>query len=1034
MPKWTKEQSEAIYNKGQNIIVSAGAGSGKTAVLSERVLTHVQNGISIDDLLILTFTNAAAAEMKDRIRTKLSKDEKLKEEADKVDIAYITTFDAYALSLVKKYNHLLNISDNVSIIDTSLIKLKKEEFLEEIFEEYYNKEDKKFLKLINDFCLKDDKEIFEAILNINDKLDNMYNKKDYLENYLNNYYSDNNINTYIDEYINLIEKKTTSIKNQINHLSSYVDYKYIEKLNDLLLNFLNAKTYNDIKINMPDRLPPLPRGTVEEAKAIKASISNTVKEIKELTKYESTNTIKQSILSTKNYISIIIEIILKLDKRVEDFKKKNNSYEFIDISKLAIRILEENKEVRDELKYKYKEILIDEYQDTNDLQDIFVSYIENNNVYMVGDIKQSIYRFRNANPLLFKNKYDAYTNNNGGMKIDLNKNFRSRKEVTEDINLIFNLIMNDQIGGADYLKSHQIVFGNTAYNSVDKENYKMDILTYTKDEESPYTKEEIEIFTIARDIQNKINNKYKIMDKETNEEREVSYKDFVILMDRSTSFENYKKIFEYLNIPLAIYKDQTISSEVDIYLIKNLYNIIISIKEKTYDTKFKYSFMSILRSYLYNIEDEKIFKIITTNNYRETDLYQKAKEIAIKLDELTNKEMYDLIIDTFSFHKKLITVGDINSHQITLEAIGEIAENLGTIGYIPKMFLNYLEEVSEKGLDIKLSLNKEASNSVKIMTIHASKGLEYHICYFSGLSKKFNIRELNQKFYFSNHYGIISPYIDSSIKNTILKTLLKNKYKEEEISEKLRLLYVALTRAREKIIMVTELNPNVLSFKENGVINDEVRESYMSFNDILNSICNYITPYVTNINIDDLNLTKDYNLTKKKNYKETLKTTEIIEVNEYSPIIETIVEEKFSKTTHKLQTKEEKQNINLGLEMHKLFELTDFNNPNYTNLNNYQREKIQAFINTGILNQSINTYKEYEFIYEEDNQKYHGIIDLLIEYKDKYAIVDYKLKDIKDEAYLKQLHGYQKYVKELTNKKVDIYLYSIIDEKLEKIN
>ena len=729
----------------------------------------------------------------------------------------------------------------------------------------------------------------------------------------------------------------------------------------------------------------------------------------------------------------MIEIILKLDNKVEKFKKENNSYEFVDISKLAIKILEENKEVREELKNKYKEILIDEYQDTNDLQDIFVSFIENNNVYMVGDIKQSIYRFRNANPLLFKNKYDAYTNNNGGMKIDLNKNFRSRKEVTEDINLIFNLIMNDQIGGADYLKSHQIVFGNTAYNDVDKENYKMDVLTYTKDDKSPYTKEEIEIFTIARDIQNKINSKYKIMDKDTNKEREVNYSDFVILMDRSTSFENYKKIFEYLNIPLAIYKDQIISSEVDIYLIKNLYNIIISIKESSYDIRFKYTFVSILRSYLYNLEDDKIFKIITTNNYKETDLYKKAKEIATKLDQLTNKEMYDLIIDTFDFNKKLITVGDINSHQITLEAIGKIAENLETIGYTPKMFLNYLKQVREKDLDIKLSLNKESSNSVKIMTIHASKGLEYHICYFSGLSKKFNIRELNQKFYFSNHYGIISPYIDSSIKNTILKTLLKNKYKEEEISEKLRLFYVALTRAREKIIMVTELSQNALSFKENGVINDEVRESYMSFNDILNSIYNYITPYITTINIDDLNLTKDYNLTKKKKYKEALKTKEKIEVNEYIPNTKEIIEEKFSKITHKLQTKEEKNNIIQGLEMHKLFELTDFNNPDYTNMNTYQKDKVQAFINTSILNQSINTYKEYEFIYEEDNQKYHGIIDLLIEYKDKYAIVDYKLKDIKDKEYLNQLHGYQKYVKELTNKPVDIYLYSIIDERLEKL-
>ncbi|MBQ9013277.1 MAG: UvrD-helicase domain-containing protein, partial [Bacilli bacterium] len=578
MPKWTEEQSLAINSKGKNIIVSAGAGSGKTAVLSERVLTHIKNGIDISDMLILTFTNAAAAEMKERIRKKVMAYDELKDQADKIDVADITTFDAYALSLVKKYNHLLNISDKVNIADSSLIMLKKREFLFVIFDEYYSKEDERFLKLINDFCLKDDKEIFESVLKINDSLDNLYNKEKYLQNYVGKYYTDENIGKFILEYFSLIESKIKEIKVRINYLSSYVDFDYIEKVNECLDLLFLATNYDDVKRSLDFRLPNLPRGSVDEAKKIKSDIASIIKELKELTRYGSEEVIKKSILSTKDYASALVDIVLKLSSMVMNFKKENNFYEFIDISKMAIKILEDNESIREELKNKYKEILIDEYQDTNDLQEKFVSLICDNNVYMVGDIKQSIYRFRNANPLLFKNKYDSYGNGMSGMKIDLNKNFRSRDDVCDAINLIFNLVMDSEIGGADYLSSHQMVYGNKAYENIKDENYKMEILNYNS--ESEFSKEEIEIFTIARDIQAKIKSGYKIMDKETLKERKVNYSDFVILMDRSSSFENYKKVFEYLNIPLSIYRDKDISDSVDIMLIRNLYRIIISIYDK----------------------------------------------------------------------------------------------------------------------------------------------------------------------------------------------------------------------------------------------------------------------------------------------------------------------------------------------------------------------------------------------------------------------------------------------------------------------
>ena len=1030
MPKWTNEQSLAINSKGQNIIVSAGAGSGKTAVLSERVLTHIKNGIDVDSMLILTFTNAAAAEMKDRIKKKIMAYEEFAEQALKVDSADITTFDAYALSLVKKYNHLLNISDKVNIIDSVLISLKKREFLEEIFEFYYKEENTLFLKLIDNFCLKDDKDIFESILKINDSLDNLYDKESYLKNYLDSYYSDFNINKFTKEYFSLIKKKIGEIKIRINYLSSYVTYDYIEKINESLSLLFSASCYDEVKKSLPERIPNLPRGMEEEAKEIKSAITSLIKEIRVLTVYENEDVIKASILNTYDYASIIVDIILKLASKVTTFKCENNAYEFIDISKMAIKILEDNDKVRKELKYRYKEILIDEYQDTNDLQELFISLIENKNVYMVGDIKQSIYRFRNANPLLFKNKYDNYSNALGGMKIDLNKNFRSREDVCKNINLIFNLVMDDSIGGANYFDSHQMVYGNKAYDKIKSENYNMEILNYSS--ESDFSREEIEIFTIARDIKEKISSEFKIMDKDSLEMRKVNYSDFVILIDRSSSFELYKKIFEYLNIPLSIYRDKTISDSTDIMLIRNLYHIVFSIKDNSFDTLFKHAFMSILRSYLYRLSDEEIFNIIAFNKFHDTDLYKKCNEIANLANELNNEEFYLKLIDEFDFYSKIITDGDVKEHIIILDSILKTVSDLNTIGYSPRKFLDYLDETLDRGLDIKLSINKENSNSVKIMTIHGSKGLEFPICYFSSLYKKFNIDELKNKFYFSLDYGIIIPYFDKGPRNTILKILLKDKYKHEEISERLRLFYVALTRAREKIIMVTELKQSLI-FKDNGVIDDGCRGKYMSFNDILSSIYEYISSYVRDISLDDLKLTKDYNFSKKiQDFKN--KINKKLKVREYSACRDKVKDVKFSKSMNKLINFKEKENIDLGLRMHKVFEYIDFKKPDYSSLSSYEKDLVYNFLNLNIIKKAKEIYKEYEFIYEDDGKEMHGIIDLLILDDSGYSIVDYKLNDVTDEAYLNQLYGYQKYIKSLTDKNVDIYLYSIMQGKLVKLD
>ena len=1020
MPKWTKEQEEAIYKRGKNIIVSAGAGSGKTAVLSERVLNHLKNGAQIDKLLILTFTKAAAAEMKERIRKKIQKEESLASQLDRIDAAYITTFDAYALSLVKKYSHFLNVSRNVTIIDASVIELKKEEFLRQIFEEYYESNDL-FLKLIGDFCLKDDNEVFRGILSLNSKLDNILDKKGFLNSYFDDFFTAKNLDNVVNEYMDYLFTKINDIKVQIKNIGFYTENGYDEKINEVLNGLLNASCYEDIRNNISVKLPNLPRGSYDEAKLIKKEISSLISELNELTIYDDLDAIKNTICKTRDYIEVIIQIINKLDLMVSNYKKEKNAYEFNDISHMALSLLKENKGIREELKNNYYEILIDEYQDTNDLQEEFISLIENNNVYMVGDIKQSIYRFRNTNPLLFKNKYECYSLGDKGLKIDLNKNFRSRSDVLSSINELFNVIMDSFIGGADYKVSHQMVYGNKAYEEVNEENYKLEIYNY-EDDLKDFSKEEAEIFIIASDIKNKVN-KFEVMDKETNLKRTCSYDDFVILIDRSSSFEKYKKIFEYLNIPLTIYRDKAITKSVDILLLKNIYSLLLN----GFNNEYKVAFMSIARSYLFNMDDEEIFDIVTSCKYEGTLIYDIYQKLRSNLNEITNHDLCEKIFEEFNFYQKMVTDKNIEEHLVIIESLLKTASNCDKLGFTPLDFYNYLKDILENGYDVKLSLNKDSGNSVKIMTIHTSKGLEYPICYYAGLSKKFNISDLKEKFYFSSKYGFILPYFDGELKNTILKVLLKNSYIVDEISERMRLFYVALTRAREKMIIVTSLNENILSYKDDGVVGNDIRVKYRCFNDFLSSAYGTIQKYIKIIDLKNVNLTKNYNFTKKIALGDFGRDK--LDVCEISLNNELLEKKHFSKEICKLNTKEEKNNIEFGLRMHSILENIDFANPDYSLLSDFEARKVKAFIDTGILYGFIDLYKEYEFMYTSDFE-YHGIIDLLIIKENENIIVDYKLKHTDDEAYLKQLAGYKKYIQKINGKKTLVYLYSILDEKL----
>lgn len=1030
MTKWTEEQMLAIVKGNTNIIVSAGAGSGKTAVLTQRVITNLKKGMHINELLILTFTNNAAMEMKTRIKKAILEDDEIKNEAKLTDSADITTFDAYVLSLVKKYHYLLNLDSDITLIDSSIIKKKKKDFIEEIFEELFTQKNEKFIKFVTDFGTKNARQTKKTILNLDYSFDLITKKEDYLNNYIESYYNKNNLDNLFHQFENTILKRVESIKNLLLNLSFEVDSDYYDKIYKTLEPLLKSSNYQEIRSNLDFKLSPL-RNASDKAKYYKEQISKIIKDLKSLTEFHE-QVLKDDLLKTKEYAEVIIEILLKLTQKVNAYKFEYQVFEFNDISKFALKILDENEDIRNELKNYYKEIMIDEYQDTSDVQEQFIKYIENNNVYMVGDIKQSIYRFRNANPDIFKIKYDAYKDGNNGFKIDLNKNFRSRGEVLDSINQIFNHIMDDNIGNANYIKEHQLIFGNNTFIEEGNNNYNNNLEIYNYLPYPNFTKEEMEAFIIANDIKKKVTSNYEVFDKTL---RPCKYSDFCILIDRTTAFDTYKKIFDFLNVPINIYKDDNIMISDETSLINNIIKFIINIKNNRFNETTRFCFASIARSYLYQLDDQTIYDTISQNKINESEIYEIAYNISKNLDSLSNEEIIKKIIYDYKFYDKMIIAGNLNYRSIILDNLIIKFKELNKVNMTIYEVNDYLDSLinDEESIKIPALLNK--NDSVTITNIHKSKGLEYKICYFPSLHKEFNLMDLNNRIIFNTKFGLILPNYDNGFKSTFVNFLNKETYIKDEISERIRLLYVALTRAKEKMIMVTNLiqNDNCTT-DENGIIDYLTRINYRSYKDILESVYPYIHKYIENIDLPEINI--GYKYSQKNTINIDIEDNHKIIVNKKEYISELINEEHYSKSENKLITPTEVANMEYGTHMHYILENTDFKNPDYSLLTNEEQEITQGLLNNKIMSniKDANIYHEYEFIYENNKQIKTGIIDLMLEYPDHIDIIDYKLKNTNDPAYLKQLNGYKEYIENKNNKPTYIYLYSLLNKELIDLN
>ena len=1008
--RYTDEQLEAITTPVYNTMISAGAGSGKTKVLTQRVFNHLANDIDVDRLLVLTFTNAAAAEMKQRVVKLLVEDESLDQgiknnQLNKIDSAYIMTFDAYSLFLVKKYHQLLNVDKDIDIADSNIINGITDKYLDEIFEEQYVSNDV-FKDIISKYCVKDDDVVKGFVKDLNKKLDLIYDRDSFIAKYNNTFFSDNYLNNELDSYTSLLLQKLKQVDVLLNEISELDD---INRYFTCWEGINNLSSYEEVRSYVANIAPVRKKNKEEydeDALALKDKIKDIIKEINELTKYDK-STLINDVLINKDYVNCLLDLAEELNRRINIYKKENNFYDFIDIAKLAIEVVDKNDEIRESIKNNFYEILIDEYQDTSDIQELLISKISNDNVYVVGDIKQSIYRFRYANPDIFKKKYEDYSKGIGGKKIDLTNNFRSRFEVLRDINLFFNKTMSSSVGGADYTNGHQLVAGNLSY--LKDEKYKCEILSYEKQKgiDSAY----IEAQLIADDIKQKVHT-FQLKD------HLCDYRDITILVDRSSKFDVFKEVLTANNIPTFIETEEKMSESDLLTVIRSIFKLLVN-----YD---KHAYISLERSFLCETSDEDIFNNIKNNIVFDSPTYIKINNIKTNIDTKTISNILDEIMDSFDVYSKLVKIKDVHASNVKIDYLYQLANNLNNLGYTYKDFNDYLVDVFDREDDIKFRIGSEVENAVRITNYHKSKGLEYNVVYYPCLSYSFNQQDKKGDFLFDKNHGIIMPaFINNrGLRDTFIKELYKYNYDLEDIGEKIRLFYVALTRAKEKMIIINSFDEKIDPV--DYPLDDMTKASIKNYSSMLTYIKNDLNHFIINKDIPEIlenTSTKDIFTSLTKSNKLVLKPN--IEV-----IPQEVTTSHFSKQAG-LITKDTLDKMELGTKIHYYLEMLDFKNPDYSYVDSKYINKIKQFMNSPLLEniQQAKIFKEYEFM---DDGK-HGFIDLLLEYEDKIVIIDYKTKTIDDVHYDEQLNGYRTYIESLSSKPVYCFLYSIIDETYREV-
>ncbi len=857
-------------------------------MLVERIINKAINeNVDINKLLVVTFTNAAASEMRERvldaIYKKLDEDpenESLQRQITLLNMASICTIDSFCLDVVRNnFYELENVSPNFRIADTTEIELLKQEILDDIFEKKYEEDEADFIKLVNTYTsYRDDTPLKDLILKIYNYIGSSPFPKEWLNEKIEMFNIKNELNKDFSQtpwgkiLLNEVEEELIDDIAVLKDVRESLEY-------DEQLDIFKQAIESDIKqieilrqnLNSWDKAYEIAQNIkfiTWPRKKIESELKEDAKKIRDNVKKKLNSKIEKILISNSQQsnqdIFEMYDILKKLEKLINEFdeifskrKRDKNIVDFTDIEHFALNILlkkdEKGNIIKTEVAKKYtekfEEIAIDEYQDSNLVQEYILTAISRgNNIFMVGDVKQSIYRFRQAMPKLFLDKYSNYETvgidqkNSVGRKIQLFKNFRSRDNILNFTNLIFKDIMSDKLGEVDYNESEYLNFGAEDYKKVEQNlKTEINIINTKKDEieknenlendekekndesdEIEHLEEiEVEAKYVAQKIKKMIESKSQVYDRKKGEFRDITYRDFAVLL-RST--KNKANVYEQeiINLGMPVFSDST-QEYLDSIEIQTIMSLLKVIDNPMQDIPL----VTVLRSNIGGFTDNELVQIRLSDKYDNYyNCMQKAKvDVSLELKEKIEKflkqiegwrksqeylaldELIWKIYSDTGYYNYVGLMPNGNLRQANLKILFERARKYETASFKGLYnFINFIERLKTNSGDLSSAkIIGENDNVIRIMSIHKSKGLEFPVVFLVNSNKKFNEQDIKKDpVLLHQEMGIGAKYIDYNMQvqyDTLTREAIKNVLNIEAISEEMRILYVALTRAKEKLII-----------------------------------------------------------------------------------------------------------------------------------------------------------------------------------------------------------------------------------------
>jgi ATP-dependent helicase/nuclease subunit A len=892
--RWTKEQEAAIYTEGSDVLVAAAAGSGKTAVLVERIIQKLlkkDNPVDIDSLLVVTFTNAAAQEMRNRVGLALEKALEqdptsihLKKQLSLLQRASISTLHSFCLNIVKQYAYLIDIDPGFRIANDMEADLIQQDVLDELFEDWYGKEgeeQKKFFQVVDRFSGdRNDVDVEKLVLALYNFAIQNPSPTVWLDNLAAVYDIPENWSEDQLPWLQIIKRelvdKISGIEQEMHHAlkltkDSDGPYQYTETVLADMEMLQQAKSLLDnweaLQLFMTthdfSRLSTKKQECNEDKK-------NKVKKLRDNYK-DRWNTVKgtwfnRTLASHVEDMRQLAPVVKGLTEIVKDFmerfamaKREKAVVDFSDLEHLCLQILiDEETSVEDtpmpstvakNLQKQFSELLVDEYQDTNLVQETILTLISDQvgpgNMFMVGDVKQSIYRFRHAEPTLFIEKYKLFADEDiPKTRIDLASNFRSRELVLIGANYIFRQILDENLGEINYDQDAELIYANKMYDElpITDPNPELIIIDREMPDERKQDAEEaeenyqdleyaqLEARAYAKKIKQWIGTSHnaplQIVDKATEKLRDVQYRDIVILLRSMTWAPTIVDELKKQGIPVYAELSTGYFEAIEVQIMLNLLKVIDNPRQDI-------PLASVLKSPIVGLNENELAKVRLSdrrNSYYEAVQkyrHENENEITKKLDRfielldgfrLASRQgaLSELIWQIYRETGYYDFVGGMpggRQRQANLRALYDRARGYESTSFRGLFrFLRFIERMEEKGDDLGAARAlSEQEDVVRIMTIHKSKGLEFPVVIVGAMDKQFNMQDLRRNYLLHKDLGFATKYIDP-VKRITYPTLFFHAIKEEKrrelLAEEMRVLYVALTRAREKLVMVG----NVASF------------------------------------------------------------------------------------------------------------------------------------------------------------------------------------------------------------------------------